>query len=478
MVFSSSIFLLIFLPVFLLLYELSPKKIKNYTLLAASILFYAWGAPKFIFVLIGFTIINYFIVGAMSRTEDAKKQKLFLTLSIILNLLLLVVFKYSNLFVHSLNDMLTLLGMTAIYWKEIALPIGISFFIFQSITYSVDVYRKESMPARNYANYLLYIISFPQLIAGPIVRYKTIAAEIDNREATSEDKLQGFYRFIIGLAKKAIIANAMAMQADILFGQWTPMTVFENLSTPQAWICVIAYTFQIYFDFSGYSDMAIGLGRMMGFHYPENFNMPYISKNVSEFWKRWHITLGDFMMNYLYIPLGGNRTKTKARNYFNLWIVFLLSGLWHGASWTFLIWGAFHGVFIVLDKIGTKKLLSHCGTLPQIILTFFIVSVGWSIFACDSISKMGYVLKALFNFNKLDIYTIEPIFVPVLCFAVFFAFFFENKLTKRIKDFFFAKSNYSLAQHAFLFPAMLILLVLSIAHIIASGYNPFIYFRF
>ncbi|MBR1775279.1 MAG: MBOAT family protein [Bacteroidales bacterium] len=478
MVFSTSIFLLLFLPLFLLVYELTPKKLKNYTLLAASILFYAWGAPKFIFVLIGFSVINYFVVNLLSKQTEEKKRKFFLTLSVTLNLLLLIVFKYANFFVHSINDVLTALGMTAFYWKEIALPIGISFFIFQSITYCVDVFRKESLPARNYANYLLYIISFPQLIAGPIVRYKTIAAEIEDRRATYDDKLIGFYRFSIGLAKKAIIANFMAMQADMLFNGSVSLEKFMALSTTEAWLGVVAFTFQIYFDFSGYSDMAIGLGRMMGFHYPENFNNPYISKSVSEFWKRWHITLGDFMMNYLYIPLGGNRTKTKARHYLNLWIVFLLSGLWHGAAWNFLFWGAFHGIFIVLDKMGFQKLLKRLGTLPSVIITFFIVMVVWSVFAVDSMEKWWYLAKAMFAFRDLNTFMIEPIFIPMIFIAVFFAFFFELTPLKKVQNFFFYKDNYTNRQHIFVFTLMLLLFVISVAHVTASGFNPFIYFRF
>ncbi len=478
MVFSTGTFLTLFLPLFLLFYELTPKKFKNYTLLFFSIIFYAWGAPKFISVLIAFSLINYFIVNLLSKQDNIKRKKLFLVISIILNLLLLVVFKYANFFVQSLNDLLTALGMTAIYWKQIALPIGISFFIFQSITYSVDVFRGECAKARNYANYLLYIISFPQLIAGPIVRYKTIASEIEDRTATYDDKLSGFYRFVIGLAKKAIIANLIATQASLLFGDTIGIWVFEDLSTPEAWLGVIAFTFQIYFDFSGYSDMAIGLGRMMGFHYPENFNNPYISKNVSEFWKRWHITLGDFMMNYLYIPLGGNRTKTKARHYLNLWIVFLLSGLWHGAAWNFIFWGAYHGFFIVLDKIGLKKLLNRLGSIPSVIITFLIVSVGWSLFAVNDMNRWFYVIRSLFTFRDMDLYMIEPIFIPMVFIAIFFSFFFTIKPLNKVQQFFFEKESYTSRQHIFMFLLMFLLFMICISYILASGFNPFIYFRF
>ncbi len=478
MVFSTSIFLALFLPLFLLLYELTPARRKNYTLLAASVLFYAWGAPKFVFVLIGFSVINYLLVRFMEREKAVRRKKQLLTLTVVLNLSLLAVFKYANFFVQSLNDLLTALGMTAFYWTEIALPIGISFFIFQSITYGVDIYRGECHGARNYANYLVYIIAFPQLIAGPIVRYKTIAAEIENRTATYNDKLSGFYRFSIGLAKKAIIANFMAQQADLLFAGNIGIETFRELSTSEAWLGVLAFTFQIYFDFSGYSDMAIGLGRIMGFHYPENFNNPYTARSISEFWKRWHMTLGDFMMNYLYIPLGGNRTKTKARHYLNLWIVFLLSGLWHGAAWNFVLWGMFHGFFIVLEKMGTQKLLQRIGSVPAMLVTFLIVMVGWSLFAVDSVEKWWYLAQAMFSFRDLDLFRILPIFLPMLAFAIFFSFFFAGKPLDKVQHFFFYKETYTHTQHIVLFITMLLLFILSVAHVTAASFNPFIYFRF
>ncbi len=479
MVFSTTLFLCLFLPLFLLLYELTPKRYKNYTLLAASLLFYQWGAPKFIFVLLGFSVVNYLIVNSLAKQTDTKRKKALLVVSIALNLSLLGVFKYANFFVESLNTVLQTLGMTALYWKTIALPIGISFFIFQSITYSVDVFRRDCQKAKNYANYLLYIIAFPQLIAGPIVRYKTIAAEIEaEREVSYQDRLSGFYRFATGLAKKAIIANFLAMQADLVFARWVGISTFEAMSTTEAWLGVIAFTFQIYFDFSGYSDMAIGLGRMLGFHYPENFDRPYCSKSVSEFWKRWHITLGEFMKSYLYIPLGGNRTRTKARRYLNLWIVFLLSGLWHGAAWNFVFWGAFHGFFLVLDKLGLEKLLKRCGSAVSVTVTFLIVSVGWSLFAVDSMDKWWLLIKAMFAFKDLDLFMIEPIFVPMCCIGVFFSFAFAIKPLNKVHDFFFCKSTYSLWQNCGLFLLSLVLFLVSLAHISADGFNPFIYFRF
>ena len=346
MVFSSSIFLLYFLPLFLLVYHLVGAKYKNYVILFSSILFYSWGAPKFLFVILGSTIIDFYIVRQLFRSSEVSKRKLLLSLSIFINLGLLVYFKYANFFIENLNYSLASIGVNNVEWVNVVLPIGISFYTFQTLTYSIDVYRNKHKPLNKLTNYLVYIMSFPQMIAGPIVRFSHIADQIVSRKEVIDDKLIGFYRFSIGLAKKVLIANVMAEQADLIFG-----SDYSVLSTTNAWLGMLAYTFQIYFDFSGYSDMAIGLGKMMGFKFPENFNSPYVARSISEFWRRWHITLGDFMRDYLYIPLGGNRVKLKYRLYFNLWIVFILSGLWHGASWNYLIWGAYHGVFLILDRL-------------------------------------------------------------------------------------------------------------------------------
>ncbi|MCB0402637.1 MAG: MBOAT family protein, partial [Flavobacteriales bacterium] len=311
MVFSSIFFLFHFLPLFFLVYHVTPQKFRNYVILLASLFFYSWGAPAFVFVLTGAIIINFFVVQKLFRTDKAYPRKVLLVWSLVLNLGLLAYFKYANFFVDNVNHLLSVFGTGQIEWIRVALPIGISFFTFQSITYSVDVYRKIHAPFEKLSNYMLYIISFPQMIAGPIVRYREIADEIIHREERIDDKLIGFYRFIIGLAKKVLIANVMAEQAEQIFSQ------MDGLSAASAWIGMLAYTMQIYFDFSGYSDMAIGLGKMMGLHFPENFNSPYISKSITEFWRRWHITLGTFMKEYLYIPLGGNRV-TRSRLFFNL----------------------------------------------------------------------------------------------------------------------------------------------------------------
>jgi alginate O-acetyltransferase complex protein AlgI len=276
---------------------------------------------------------------------EGKRRKFFLTLSLIFNLGLLIYFKYANFFVENLDSILNSFGLKSVVWTKIALPIGISFFTFQKITYTVDVFRKVHAPLKKVWDYAFYILMFPHLIAGPIVRFNLIADQIEDREynETTDNRLTGFFRFTVGLAKKVLIANVLGEQVDKIFA-----LSGGDLTSSLAWIGIVAYTFQIYYDFSGYSDMAIGLARMIGFDFPENFNNPYISQSITEFWRRWHMTLGRFMKDYLYIPLGGNKVST-VRLYFNLWVVFLLSGLWHGAAWNFVLWGAYQGIFLVAD---------------------------------------------------------------------------------------------------------------------------------
>jgi len=359
MVFSSSLFLLYFFPVFLLLYHLSKNTTyKNWIILISSIIFYAWGAPKFVFVVIGSVILDYYIIDTMYRSNDKKKRNWLLTLSLSINVGLLLYFKYANFFVENVDYLLHSLGYQSVHWTKVILPIGISFYTFQTLTYSIDVYRGVHKPLKNPFQYLVYIMLFPQMIAGPIVRFNEIADQIDNRAhlETIDNKLLGFFRFGIGLAKKVLIANVMGAEADHAFS-----LAEGELTSSIAWVGILAYTFQIYFDFSGYSDMAIGMGRIMGFKFPENFNNPYVSRSITEFWRRWHMTLGSWMRDYLYIPLGGSRVKTKRRMYFNLWFVFLASGLWHGAAWNFVIWGAFHGFFLILDKLFFLKLSNKMG---------------------------------------------------------------------------------------------------------------------
>ena len=472
MVFSSSVFLLFFLPIFLLIYHLTGKKYRNYILLLASIFFYAWGAPKFVFVIVGSTLIDFFIVKTLYESKKESRKKLLLFTSIFINLGLLAYFKYANFFVENINQILLSWGFSQVQWTSVALPIGISFYTFQTLTYSIDIYRGIRAPLKKPTDYLVYIMSFPQMIAGPIVRFNSIADDITGRNEKIDDKLLGIYRFAIGLAKKVLIANVMAEQADaILNGN------IMDLSTPAAWVGILAYTFQIYFDFSGYSDMAIGLGKIMGFHFPENFQSPYTSTSISEFWRRWHITLGGFMRDYLYIPLGGNRVS-PIRLYFNLWLVFLLSGLWHGASWNFVLWGAYHGLFLVLDRLFLLKFLQKIGKIPATVFTFFIVVIGWVIFRIENLEGMQIFLKKLFSFD----FSLQP--EPITGFwlffgiAVLFSFLTSFKFGQSIDNFIFKKDIYKISHHFVFMIIAVILLILSISSITSSGFNPFIYFRF
>lgn len=329
MVFSSIVFLLYFLTAFLVAYYFVDKKFKNIVILISSIFFYSWGAPKFIFVILGTTFLDFHLVRWMSKTETQLHRRLMLAFSVSVNLGLLFYFKYSNFFIENVNAVLSVFGSSSIHWTKLILPLGISFYTFETITYVVDVYRRVHKPLHNFWDYQLYIILFPKLIAGPIIRYHDLADQITDRSQNEniDNRLTGFYRFVIGLAKKVLIANQMGLQADSIFSM-----NYTNIDSYAAWIGILAYSFQIYFDFSGYSDMAIGLAKMIGFKFPENFNNPYISASITEFWRRWHMTLGSWMRNYLYIPLGGNKVSSKGRLYFNLWFVFFASGLWHGAS--------------------------------------------------------------------------------------------------------------------------------------------------
>ncbi|HXP48710.1 MAG TPA: MBOAT family O-acyltransferase, partial [Bacteroidia bacterium] len=359
--------------------------------------FYSWGAPRFIFVILATTLLDFYIVRWMSNTETKLQKRLLLTVSVLINLGLLFYFKYSNFFIENVNVVLShIFHAKEISWTKLVLPLGISFYTFETITYVVDVYRGVHKPLTKFWDYQLYIILFPKLIAGPIIRYHEIADQITDRSAndTIDNRLTGFYRFILGLSKKVLIANQMAIVADKVFA-----SDYHKMDSLTGWIGILAYTLQIYFDFSGYSDMAIGLGKMMGFKFPENFNNPYISQSITEFWRRWHMTLGNWMKNYLYIPLGGNRVNSKLRLYFNLWFVFLASGLWHGASWSFVFWGAYHGFFLVMEKIFLLKTYTKLGKLLSTLLTFFIAMIGWIFFRIEKLNDAFLYLKHLFRFN-------------------------------------------------------------------------------
>ena len=472
MVFSSNVFLILFLPVFLICYFACPRKWRNIILLLFSIVFYAYGAPTFILLLLGSTVINFFLVKLLYKSENLTHKKLLAGLAIAVSLGLLGYFKYANFFVDNLNAVLGAFGVQPFTFAKVLLPIGISFFTFQSITYVVDTYRNVHKPMERLTDYMLYIIMFPQLIAGPIVRYCDIADEIRHREQNWAESLQGFYRFVIGLSKKVLIADVIGHQVDTLLSG-----DLLTMGTGTAWITIIAYTMQLYFDFSGYSDMAIGLGKIMGFHFPENFDNPYNSASVSEFWRRWHITLGTFMRNYLYIPLGGNRCS-KPRMYFNLWVVFLLSGLWHGASWNFVIWGAYHGFWLVLERLGLGKIYEKMGKIPSVIITFLIVTVGWAIFRIENLSDAFTFISRLFAFDFQTIIPIQSLqFCTTLVVALIFAFIALFPFGKKIQNFVFY-TDFSKKQHLAVWPVCIVLFLFCLGALNAIGFSPFIYFRF
>lgn len=470
MVFSSITFLVYFLPVFLLAYHLTPNKFKNACILIASIIFYSWGGPKFIFVILGTTFLDFFLVNAMHEAKTKSSKKILLVISLCMNVGLLFYFKYCNFFIDNIN---ALFGAD-IHWTKVLLPIGISFYTFESITYVVDVYRGVHKPLKNFWSYQTYIILFPKLIAGPIVRYHDIAGQITNREKnyTANIKLSGFFIFCFGLAKKVIIANTLGMQADAVF-----KLNAADIDTAAAWVGAIAYTFQIYFDFSGYSDMAIGLSKIMGFRLPENFSNPYLSFSITEFWRRWHMTLGSWMKNYLYIPLGGNKV-TPVKLYRNLVIVFLLSGLWHGASWNFVIWGAFHGFFLVMERLFLGKVYEKAGKLISTFITFILVITGWVFFRNENLEYAVQVIKKMYTFQFIDgKFALNNDFWFSCSLAVIFSFFAFSSKTKAIQEKAYGEVFTPMSRNVLILTSIA-LFYISLSYIAALDFNPFIYFRF
>ena len=470
MIFSSHIFLLYFLPLFLVVYFVVPPRGRNVVLLVGSVLFYAWGAPDFVLILLASTVANYYLVRAMHGARGRRAKRLLCAAALVLSLGLLAYFKYANFFVDNLNAFLAALGLGALPWAKVLLPIGISFFTFQSVTYVVDTYRGVNEPMERLTDYVVYIIMFPQLIAGPIVRYTDIADQITARRRLRwEECLQGFYRFVIGLSKKVLVADVIGRTVDVVLGG-----DIAGMDMGTAWITIIAYTMQLYFDFSGYSDMAIGLGRIMGFKFPENFDNPYTSASISEFWRRWHITLGAFMRNYLYIPLGGNR-KGRGRTYVNLWVVFLLSGLWHGASWNYVLWGAYHGCFLVLERL-TGIGRQHKGW--RVLPTFVVLLVGWVIFRIEDLPTCGLFIKRLFSFDLGGFALTEhPQYYVTLLVALAFAFLTLFPFGRKLERWVFY-TNYGNLQHVVVWLVACLLFVFCLMALSTTDFSPFIYFRF
>lgn len=471
MVFSSGLFLVYFLPIVLTVYLLLPRYLRNSFLLVSSIFFYWWGAPDFVWIVLLTSGINFFIA---LKIPESQRKKLLLGIYVAINLGLLAYFKYANFFIENLNELLQSIGFRSIQWTSIVLPVGISFFTFQSITYGVDVYRKDAEPQKNILNYWLYILFFPQLIAGPIVTYRSIASQLKTRQHSLDNVLDGFVRFTIGLAKKVLIANVMAEYAELLLTVDDPYT---PASSTVAWLIALAYTFEIYFDFSGYSDMAIGLGKIFGFTFPENFDRPYLSRSITEFWRRWHMTLGNFMKNYLYIPLGGNQSGI-ARTYINLATVFLLSGLWHGASWNFVAWGLFHGIWLILERLVRLPSISALSGL-KIAFTFLIVLHGWVLFDAHSLGEAWQHLNAMYSFENFRYlnhknnfyYEVHLILAALICLA--------GLIRPLHRIYFLAPSQQqaSFAKYT-VFGLTSLVFLISMAHVVSGSFNPFIYFQF
>jgi alginate O-acetyltransferase complex protein AlgI len=469
MVFSSVHFIFYFLPLFLLTYSLTPAAYKKYLLIAGSLYFYAWGAPVFIFTVLFSCIIDFYIIKQLAFSP---RNKVILFISLVLNISLLLYFKYANFMVENLNILLS----KSLPWQEVILPIGISFFTFQKISYLLDVYFEREKPLNTFSDYLLYILLFPQLIAGPIVRFNDIHSQLIAFSGRLEikEKLEGVVRFSLGLGKKVLLANTMgAIVVSCKMGD------FGEMTSGITWLMVLAYSFQLYFDFSGYSDMAIGLGKMVGFRFPENFNFPYLSGSITEFWQRWHITLGSWMRDYLYIPLGGNRVS-PSRVYINLLLVFFISGLWHGAAWGFVVWGLYHGVFLVLERLFLHRILLKTPRLLSIFYTFLVVTLGW-VFFDNNFSNALEIFQLLFyqwpEWNTLELLSSKSIvFFIVAILLVFGAY--PRRMQQNFQDVSNRIVNLSVTKMMVAYSFVLLVLIWSLLTVVAEGFNPFIYYRF
>ena len=469
MVFSSCLFLFAFLPLVMALYFISPTKVKNYVLLVASLIFYAWGEPSFVFVMIGVVVVDYISAILIEKFfENKRLRQTILFLTIAINFAFLVYFKYAGLFVNTFTSIFSIENT----FQSPVLPIGISFFTFQAISYVFDVYMKDVAAQKNPFNVLLYVSLFPQLIAGPIVRYKTVESQIISRKHSIEKISDGLVRFIIGFIKKVIFANKMALLADTLLdGKELPALVM--------WLGAAAYMLQIYYDFSAYSDMAIGLGKIFGFDFEENFNFPYKSTSITEFWRRWHISLSTWFRDYVYIPLGGNK-KGKARQIFNMFMVWAFTGFWHGASWNYLLWGIYYFILLILEKHVFGKILDRIPTAIKWLFTSALVLIGWMLFRSENLADLGTILGSMFSFrissadlNMLSLYipSYAMYFIPaaILAFPIFPAV---------QKKFCSGEGKLAIPRQIIFYIGLLTVFFIAVCFLVQSTYNPFIYFRF
>ena len=463
MIFSSIPFLFFFFPLFILLYFTLPFKYKNYILLLFSLIFYAWGEPIYILLMIFSSIVDFINGKNIEKyKDDNKKKKIYLIISIIINISLLGFFKYADFFIKVINNILNL----DIQLLNLGLPIGISFFTFQTMSYSIDVYRGDVKAEKDFLTFMTYVCMFPQLIAGPIVRYETVSNELHKRDINFKKFADGFTRFLRGLFKKVLIANNIGL----LFTLITSSEV-NDISIMTGVLAIVSYAFQIYFDFSGYSDMAIGMGNMCGFTFLENFNYPYISKSITEFWRRWHISLSSWFKDYVYIPLGGSRVNIL-KNIRNILIVWILTGFWHGASWNFIFWGLYYGILLLLEKFVLKKYIDKLPDFVKHIYIIVLVFIGWMIFAFDDSKYLFEFIKALTSNKFVDsafLYYFKNYFL-ILVIATLFSLPVYPKVKEKVNNSIFT-SLLSISIYVILF-------IITLSYLVSDTYNPFLYFRF
>ncbi len=470
MVFSSFVFLLVFMLVVMALYAIVPGRIRNLVLMLASLLFYAWGEPIYVSIMLFSTVFDYTNGRLIEKFKNENKQtaaRVVLVIDMLGNLGILGFFKYADFVIENVNA-ITGAGIELL---EIALPIGISFYTFQTMSYTIDVYRGQVPASRNILDFATYVTLFPQLIAGPIVQYKTVEQELASRKITVDEFAEGAFRFVIGMAKKVILAN----QIGAVF---TEITGMSEMSAATAWLGAIAYSFQIYFDFSGYSDMAIGLGRMFGFHFLENFDHPYISKSITEFWRRWHISLSSWFREYVYIPLGGNRKGLK-RQLVNIMIVWMLTGLWHGASWNFVLWGVYYGVLLMIEKMFLFKWLDKLPKVFRHVYCLFLVVIGWTIFSQTDFALLGQYLQNMIGVGTVFVdstffyqMSCNGVLLVVLCLC---SIDYKPLLAKNEKiTAFMSSAAYDIIRAVI----MIVLMAVCFAFLVGDSYNPFLYFRF
>ncbi len=471
MLFSSITFLYYFLPATIILYFIVPKRAKNFILLLASLFFYFVGEPIYVFLMIAAAFSGYIHGLLIEKYRGTKKSKAALISSLIVGIGLLAFFKYSNFFIDNINNILG----TQIGLLSVALPIGISFYTFQILSYTIDLYRGEATVQYNFLNFATYVSLFPQLIAGPIVRYSTVQEELESRRHSFEDISYGIGRFAIGLGKKVLLSNTLAELVAIMSG-------LQEKTVLSYWISAVAFTLQIYFDFSGYSDMAIGLGRVFGFHFLENFNYPYISRSITEFWRRWHISLGTWFRDYVYIPLGGNRVK-KWRLIINILVVWMLTGFWHGAEWNFILWGLYFGVLLLIEKFFLLGLFDKMPTIVRnaigYIYTIFLTIIGFVIFNSSDISEIGSTLSSMFGGNGVGIYNDEAIYY-ITSYSIIIAIsaLFSTPIIKKLIEWLSRREAGNITISSLKPICYILILLVCTASLIDGSFNPFIYFRF